>query len=150
MRRNFKPHGDWLHGSCIHPERHKNGDRNPSFGFNLSSSYGHCYICGTLLAKEVCEMLNIDPNQLGGLVERPELQQINIRHQIDLDKAPDDVLPAEAPTKVDYKLPSWLQQYMDWAGTTGNQTPMTFHQAAGLWLISLPLVAGCTAKRRGV
>ncbi len=44
-RRNFKQHGDWLHGSCIYPERHKNGDRNPSFGFNLSSAYGHCYVC---------------------------------------------------------------------------------------------------------
>src|SRR5690606_35017841 len=29
LRHGFKPHGDWLHGSCIHPERHKNGDRNP-------------------------------------------------------------------------------------------------------------------------
>ncbi len=25
---------------------------------------------------------------------------------------------------------------MDWAGTTGNQTPMIFHQAAGLWLLA--------------
>jgi hypothetical protein len=25
---------------------------------------------------------------------------------------------------------------MDWAGKTGNQTPMIFHQAAGLWLLS--------------
>lgn len=34
---DFKQHGDWLHGRCIHPERHKNGDRNPSFGFNVRS-----------------------------------------------------------------------------------------------------------------
>ncbi|MEL6526011.1 MAG: DUF3987 domain-containing protein, partial [Chloroflexota bacterium] len=38
--------------------------------------------------------------------------------------------------EVAYKLPSWLQRYMDWAGRTGNQTPMIFHQAAGLWLLS--------------
>lgn len=42
-QRNFKQHGDWLHGSCIHPEQHQNGDRNPSFGFNMSTGYGHCY-----------------------------------------------------------------------------------------------------------
>jgi uncharacterized membrane protein len=110
----FKQHGDWLHGSCIHPERHKNGDRNPSFGFNTQSGYGHCYVCGTMLAKEVCESLNIDPDQVGGLVERPQLPTI----------------------QTDYKLPDWLQQYMDWSGTTGNQTPMIFHQAAGLWLLA--------------
>ncbi len=74
-RHHFKQHGDWLHGSCIHPERHTNGDRNPSFGFNLDSGYGHCYVCGTMLAKEVCECLNIDTNQLGGLVERSEPPQ---------------------------------------------------------------------------
>ena len=68
----FRQRGDWLHGSCIHPERHQNGDRNPSFGFNLKSGYAHCYVCGTMLAKEVCETLNIDPDQLGGLVERPQ------------------------------------------------------------------------------
>ena len=45
---------------------------------------------------------------------------------------PDD--PPPVPT--DYKLPDWLAQYMDWAGTTGNQTPMIFHQAAGLWLLA--------------
>ncbi|MAS33603.1 MAG: hypothetical protein CL610_06335 [Anaerolineaceae bacterium] len=36
----FTQRGDWLHGSCIHPEHHQNGDRNPSFGFNLKSAYG--------------------------------------------------------------------------------------------------------------
>ena len=68
----FKQRGDWLHGACIHPERHQNGDRNPSFGFNLKSGYGHCYVCGTMLAKEICETLNIDLDHLGGLVERPQ------------------------------------------------------------------------------
>lgn len=67
----FKQHGEWLHGRCIYPERHKHGDRNPSFGFNTASGYGFCYVCGTMLAKEVCETLNIDPEQLGGLVQRP-------------------------------------------------------------------------------
>jgi hypothetical protein len=34
----FKQHGEWLHGRCLYPERHKHGDRSPSFGFNTASS----------------------------------------------------------------------------------------------------------------
>jgi uncharacterized membrane protein len=136
----FKQHGDWLHGSCIHPERHRNGDRNPSFGFNTQSGYGHCYVCGTLLAKEVCKALNIDPDQMGGLVERP--QPPIIQTQSTAKRKPVPEKPKDPPPSVptDYlseaALPDWLQQYMDWSGTTGNQTPMIFHQAAGLWLLA--------------
>ncbi len=131
----FRQHGNWLHGRCIHPERHKNGDRNPSFGFNLRSGYSHCYVCGTLLAKEVCETLNIDPNRLGGLVEHPEPPVIQPSPPIKREPVPEKPKdPPHAPT--DYKLPDWLAQYIDWAGTTGNQTPMIFHQAAGLWLLA--------------
>lgn len=132
----FKPHGDWLHGSCIHPERHKNGDRNPSFGFNTQTGYGHCYVCGTMLAKEVCEVLNIDPDQVGGLVERPQPPIIQTQPTVKRRPAPDKPKDPPLPAPTDYKLPDWLQQYMDWSGTTGNQTPMIFHQAAGLWLLA--------------
>ncbi len=126
----FKARGEWLHGSCIHPERYQNGDRNPSFGFNTRTGYGHCYVCGTMLAKEVREMLNIDPAPLGGLVEHPQLPTVKRTPTPDKPKDP----PPPVPT--DYRLPDWLAQYMDWAGTTGNQTPMIFHQAAGLWLLA--------------
>jgi predicted transcriptional regulator len=34
------------------------------------------------------------------------------------------------------RLPDWLERYMTWAGATGNQTPLIFHQAAGLWLLA--------------
>ncbi|NUQ03096.1 MAG: bifunctional DNA primase/polymerase [Anaerolineae bacterium] len=34
----FKSHGEWLHGRCLYPERHKHGDRNPSFGYVESGS----------------------------------------------------------------------------------------------------------------
>ena len=135
-RRNFKHLGDWLHGSCIHPENHKNGDRSPSFGFNATSGYGHCYVCGTMLAKDICTKLNIDPTLLGGLVENAIHTQVT--HSLDSNSVNLNQLP-EIPAlseKVDYRLPSWLEQYMDWAGATGNQTPMIFHQAAGLWLLS--------------
>src|SRR5690606_26032281 len=89
LRHGFKPHGDWLHGSCIHPERHKNGDRNPSFGFNTQSGYGHCYVCGTMLAKEVCEALNIDLDQVGGLVERPQPPTMQVQPTVKRQLAPD-------------------------------------------------------------
>jgi predicted transcriptional regulator len=125
----FKPHGEWLHGRCLYPERHKHGDRNPSFGFNTASGYGHCYLCGTMLAKEVCARLNIDPVQLGGLVEKPESPKITRRE-------PPAETPRDQPLAPPVKLPDWLERYMTWAGATGNQTPLIFHQAAGLWLLA--------------
>ncbi len=136
LRQDFRRQGDWLHGRCLHPQRHRNGDRNPSFGFNLSSGYGHCYVCGTMLAKEICETLTIDPEQLGGLVERPEPPIIQAPMKTKREPAPDKPNDPPPPAPTDYRLPDWLAQYMDWSGTTGNQTPMIFHQAAGLWLLA--------------
>lgn len=124
----FKPHGEWLHGRCLYPERHKHGDRSPSFGFNTASGYGHCYLCGTMLAKEVCARLNIDPAQWGGLVEKPESPADSKAHR----RYP----PRDEPSAPSLKLPDWLERYMTWAGATGNQTPLIFHQAAGLWLLA--------------
>ena len=130
LSRGFKPHGEWLHGRCLHPERHTHGDRNPSFGFNTTSGYGHCYVCGTLLAKDICATLGIDPANLGGLFEKPVPISIISTEQPRRPPAP----PSDAPptTSTNYKLPNWLAQYLDWAGATGNQTPLVFHQAAGL------------------
>lgn len=126
----FKPHGDWLHGRCLYPERHKHGDRNPSFGFNTVTGYGHCYLCGTMLAKDICTRLNIDPAQFGGLVHKPDVPQITRRHE------PPSNLPPDEPAAPPIELPDWLERYMAWAGATGNQTPLIFHQAAGLWLLA--------------
>lgn len=67
--RRHRERGDWLNCSCIYPERHKNGDRHPSFGLNLKSGYSFCYRCRTILAKDVCEVLGIDPEQYGGLMQ---------------------------------------------------------------------------------
>lgn len=126
----FKPHGDWLHGRCIYPKRHKNGDRTPSFGFNTATGYGHCYVCGTMLAKEICARLHIDPAQVGGLVEKPQLPRI-LQH-----RDPPAEPPQHEPPVPPSKLPDWMERYMAWAGATGNQTPLIFHQAAGLWLLA--------------
>ncbi|MBE2266743.1 MAG: hypothetical protein IAE80_00835 [Anaerolinea sp.] len=54
-----KPRGDWLNGACPFPERHKHGDRHPSFGYNTKTGYGFCHVCGTLLLKELCPALGI-------------------------------------------------------------------------------------------
>jgi len=89
-----------------------------------------------MLAKEVCEQLHIDSNMLGGLVERPEPAQITQNSYVDLSKALDEPPPINTTALDETKLPNWLAAYMEWAGTTGNQTPMIFHQAAGLWLLS--------------
>jgi len=132
----FKPHGDWLHGRCINPQGHKHGDRNPSFGFNTASGYGHCYVCGTMLAKDICVRLNIDPGLLGGLVEKPEppLIQPTRKARRDERQPPDE--PPTVSGKGAAKLPDWLARYVHWSGTTGNQTPLVFHEAAGLWLLA--------------
>ncbi|MCC6564474.1 MAG: hypothetical protein IT298_01815 [Chloroflexi bacterium] len=56
-----KQRGDWLNGACPFPERHKHDDQHPSFGFNLRSGYGFCHVCGTLLLKDLCVALGIQP-----------------------------------------------------------------------------------------
>jgi hypothetical protein len=132
----FKQYGEWLHGSCIYPERHQHGDRHPSFGFHTGSGFGHCFVCGTMLAKDICAQVGINPADLGGLLDVPE--HVSPIKAVDLSVAPPDE-PDEEPDHPDLKLPAWLEQYLDWAGTTGNQTPMIFHQAAGLWLLSVAI-----------
>ncbi len=64
LAQGFKPRGTWLNGPCVYPERHKHGDARPSFGYNTESGYGFCYRCGTLLAKDLCRAVGIDPAAL--------------------------------------------------------------------------------------
>ncbi len=134
LSRGFKPHGDWLHGHCLHPERHTHGDRNPSFGFNTTSGYRHCYVCGTLLTKDIASTLHIDVANVGGLFEKPAQPLIGGARSMIRQPIP----PSDDPPKLatNYKLPNWLAQYLDWSSATGNQTSLVFHQAAGLWLLA--------------
>lgn len=142
ISQGFKQMRDWLHGSCIYPYRHKNGDRHPSFGFNLTSGYGFCYVCGTILAKDACDVLGIDPNSHGGLVEKPEHHPLD-KSAVNLSNTPkvSSSSPLDSteslPDVSTLELPGWLQMYLNWAGSTGNQTPMSFHLGAGLWLLSV-------------
>ena len=68
LAHGFKPKGTWLNGSCVYPERHKHGDARPSFGYNAESGFGFCHICGTLLTKDLCYAVGIDPADYGGLL----------------------------------------------------------------------------------
>lgn len=62
LARGCKPRGDWLNGACPFPERHKHDDQHPSFGFNTRTGYGFCHVCGTLLIKDLCPALGIQPH----------------------------------------------------------------------------------------
>jgi hypothetical protein len=64
---DYRLHGDWLNGRCLFPQHHRHADAHPSFGFNRRSGYGHCFVCGTLLAKDLCVALGMDTGSLGGL-----------------------------------------------------------------------------------
>lgn len=84
-------------------------------------------------------------------MERPPYAMSVAQSSIKLSDAPTDspqgevgassaiIPPMEPPLPAisDLKLPNWLKLYLDWAGRTGNQTPMSFHLAAGLWLLSV-------------
>ncbi len=140
-RSRTRERGDWLNCSCIHPERHKHGDRNPSMGFNLRTGYAYCYKCGSMLAKEVCEVLGIDPSLHGGLMKPPESVAVPaaVTGGVPALPHPQPSPQAPAPLLYDPNLPVWLNQYVKWASRVGNQTPITFHQAAGIWLLSVAI-----------
>lgn len=70
IRRGCKPRGEWLNGICPFPERHKQGDQHPSFGFNTRSAYGFCHVCGTLLLKDLCAALNVRPSDHNGMTRK--------------------------------------------------------------------------------
>lgn len=59
--------GDWLSGPCLYPAHHQHGDVHHSFGFNVQSGYGHCFRCGSILLKDICASLGIQPVDYGGL-----------------------------------------------------------------------------------
>lgn len=59
IRLGYKQSGDWLSGACIYPENHLHDDAHPSFGFNTRTGYGNCYVCGSILLKDISTTLGI-------------------------------------------------------------------------------------------
>ncbi len=62
--------GDWLSGPCLYPHHHQHDDRHPSFGFNTRTGYGNCFRCGSILLKDICNTLGIQPADYGGLYQK--------------------------------------------------------------------------------
>jgi hypothetical protein len=69
LAQGFCVKGDWLNGPCVYPERHRHADARHSFGYNRATGFGFCYRCGTLLTKDLCRAVGIDPAVWGGLVK---------------------------------------------------------------------------------
>lgn len=142
--RGFRNRAEWLHGSCIYPERHRHGDKNPSFGFNTQSGYGYCYVCGSMLAKDICEQLGINPDNLGGLMASDSPPAVKTRRAI-RPAEPQVAFPSPPPPEEALaplsaiQLPNWLQQYVDWASRVGNQTPEIFHLSMGIWMAAVAI-----------
>jgi len=68
LAHGYKPRGTWLNGPCVYPECHKHSDARPSFGYNTASGFGYCHVCGTLLTKDLCHAVGIDPAEYRGLL----------------------------------------------------------------------------------
>jgi hypothetical protein len=68
VQQGYRRSGDWLSGPCLYPHHHQHNDQHSSFGFNTRSAYGSCFICGSLLLKDVCLALDIRPADYGGLL----------------------------------------------------------------------------------
>jgi hypothetical protein len=66
-RLGYIQQGDWLSGPCLHPAQHQHDDVHHSFGFNVRSGYGNCFRCGSILLKDICNTLGIQPADYGGL-----------------------------------------------------------------------------------
>lgn len=67
ISRGYKWRDTWLNGPCPYAYRHKHTDGSPSFGFNTATGYGYCFVCGSMLLKELCEWLNITLSGRSGL-----------------------------------------------------------------------------------
>ncbi|QPC83640.1 hypothetical protein G4Y79_04465 [Phototrophicus methaneseepsis] len=63
----YSGRGDWLSGPCLYPAHHRHDDTHPSFGFNVRSGYGNCYVCGSILLKDICTEIEIHLADFGGL-----------------------------------------------------------------------------------
>lgn len=67
LEQGYRCSGDWLSGPCLFPQNHHHADSHTSFGFNTRTAYAHCFRCGSMLLKELCQTLAIHPPDYGGL-----------------------------------------------------------------------------------
>ncbi len=146
--RGAKQQKEWLNCACIYPERHTHGDRNPSFGFNMVSGLGYCYRCGTILAKDICDRLGIDPRDHGGLLKSPEPLPVIRQSTPSVRPTPTASPEGELLTLSELQLPRWLREYVTWASRVGNQTPEIFHLGMGIWMAAIAIARRVYADAR--
>ncbi len=72
LEHGYRRTGDWLSEPCLFPERHQHDDHHTSFGFNARTGYGHCFRCGSMLLKDLCQTLALHPADYGGLLTRED------------------------------------------------------------------------------
>lgn len=53
LSRGFTWRGTWLNGTCPYAPYHNHNDQHRSFGFNTATGYGYCFVCGSMLLKEL-------------------------------------------------------------------------------------------------
>lgn len=68
--RGYRRSGDWLSGPCPYPDHHQHADQHPSFGFNIRTGYGNCFLCGSFSLKDLCPALGIRPMDYGGIYRK--------------------------------------------------------------------------------
>ncbi len=68
IHQGYRRSGDWLSGPCLFPQQHHHDDYHASFGFNVQTGYGHCFRCGSMLLKDMCQVLDMHPSVFGGLI----------------------------------------------------------------------------------
>lgn len=64
----YRQKAEWLNGQCLYPEHHAHRDLRSSFGFNTHTGYGFCFVCGSMLARDIAARIGIDPAEYGGVI----------------------------------------------------------------------------------
>jgi hypothetical protein len=72
LDQGYRRSGDWISGPCLFPQHHRHDDHHASFGFNARTGYGHCFRCGSMLLKDLCQTLALQPSDYGGLLARED------------------------------------------------------------------------------
>jgi bifunctional DNA primase/polymerase-like protein len=121
-RQGYKMYGDWMATHCPKPHNHRHGDKHPTFGYHVVSGIGNCFSCGTMLTKELCELIGVDYVALGGLFEGSRPLPKTVYHAPEIRLAETGKIPAQVA--VDYVSDvQALDQYM--AELNGEAVPDT-------------------------
>lgn len=133
-------HGDWINAPCPNTAMHKHGDRNPSFGYNMKNGLGHCFTCGTMLTKQICDYISVDPDTYGGLFEKREVRSTpSVKSDMN---GPETDEPQLKVVERDNILGDYLDRVLDAPGTALLSSVIfplrVLHKFGGTAVISRP------------